>query len=196
MVATRKAGAHPKRETTDEYICRCFLDLVETKPFHTIKVRELVDYAGISRSSFYTHFSSTYDIVQKLEDDFLRDFYPSESARSVLVRGEVAESIDQSDYLQENARVLKLLCGPNGDAYFSSRIAQVIKRICEEVWDEEGTTLSRVQRDALGSYIAGGTLMLMRGVAEQNNPISQREMLGINTRVMAANNELLGTRDR
>lgn len=194
MDTAAKGRKAPRRETTEEYICRCFLDLVETKPFHTIRVREIVEYAGISRSSFYTHFGSIFDIVQRLEDDFLRGFYPSDAAASILVHGDVAGSIEQSEYLKENARVLKLLCGPNGDASFSSRIVQAIKRICDEVWKKEGTTLSRIQRDMLGKYIAGGTLMLMLGVADQGSRISPREMLGINTRVMAANKELLATK--
>lgn len=192
MATGKNEAAHPKRESTEEYICRCFLDLVEEKPFHMVKVKELVSYAGISRSSFYTHFNSIYDIVQKLEDEFLDNFYPSEAAHSVLVGGSIAESLEQSSYIQEHSRTLRLLCGPNGDAYFSSRIAQTIKQICKRVWDEEGTALSPAQREALSSYIAGGTLMLTLYMTEHGDSIAPRETLGINTRVIAANNDLLG----
>jgi AcrR family transcriptional regulator len=58
---TDKTGS-TSRENTEAYICAKFLDLVETKPFYTIKVKELAEYASISRSTFYLYFDSIYAV--------------------------------------------------------------------------------------------------------------------------------------
>ena len=43
----------------------------EKKELHAITVTELVKRAGITRSSFYTHYSSIYDVVKDIQDETL-----------------------------------------------------------------------------------------------------------------------------
>lgn len=181
------------RKSLEDYISDRFLDLVEEKPFYSIKVKELVEYSSIARSTFYAHFDSIFDVVQRMEDRFLEDFYPIESARQVLLEGSSLGAAMQSRYVMENARVVDLLTGPNGDPYFSKRLEKHIEDICHRIWAESEPSYSEEEKNAFAAYIAGGTLALIRIEARQaiSNKAAAPSRRTSET-IIAANSILLG----
>lgn len=57
---------------TNKRIKEAFAELLqEKKDLNNITVTELVVRADITRSSFYTHFDSIYDVAQSLQDETL-----------------------------------------------------------------------------------------------------------------------------
>lgn len=61
------------RRTTRD-IVNAFFHLLEHEEFSKITVKEIMDVAMISRSTFYQHFSDKYDIVEKVEESYLDEF--------------------------------------------------------------------------------------------------------------------------
>jgi AcrR family transcriptional regulator len=182
------------RENTEAYICDRFLDLVEEKPFYRIKVRELTEHANISRSTFYVYFDSVYSVVQKLEDDFIKSFYPEAVAFSVLIKNDISKTLEQIAYIKSNARALRLLCGPNGDSYFMDRLERIIKHLCDKTFEEIGADLTVEQRSFLGAYITGGTLYITKKIAERGESLSNQDLKKLSSTIMHANNILFGMR--
>ncbi len=180
------------REDTAAYISDRFLDLVEEKPFYLIKVRELTEYASISRSTFYVYFDSIYSIVQKLEDDFLEGYYPEDVALSVLINNDISRTLEQMEYVKNNARTVHLLCGPNGDSYFLDRLERIIGRLCDIAFEKAKINLTGEQRKFLTSYVTGGTLYVTKQVAERGATLSKQDLRKISSTIMNANNVLLG----
>ena len=45
--------------------------LMQQKALHSIRVQDVLDEAGVSRSAFYAHFSSTQDLLLADMDEFL-----------------------------------------------------------------------------------------------------------------------------
>lgn len=191
-----KAGI-VSRQSLEDYIEDRFLDLVEEKPFYSIKVKELVEYSNIARSTFYTRFNSIFDVVQRMEDRFIEGFYPIDSARLVLLEGSALDAAIQSRYVAENARVINLLTGPNGDPYFSKRLEKHIEDICHRIWAESKSAFSEDEKCAFAAYIAGGTLALIRIEARRsisNKPAALSKKTS--ETIIAANNILLGNSRR
>ncbi len=48
--------------------------LLLVKPLSEISIRELTENAQVSRSTFYLHYDSIYDMVRSIEDDMLSDY--------------------------------------------------------------------------------------------------------------------------
>ncbi|MGE7781757.1 TetR/AcrR family transcriptional regulator [Peribacillus sp. NPDC097264] len=65
-------------ETAKESIVAAYLQLLFEKSFEELAVKEIVQKAGISRSTFYLHFADKYELMdevrRKLNDRFL-SFY-------------------------------------------------------------------------------------------------------------------------
>lgn len=70
--STRKQVRKPDRRVrrTRDTLGDALIDLMREKPFEEITVRHILDRAGISRSTFYTHFSDKNDLFLSDAEDF------------------------------------------------------------------------------------------------------------------------------
>ena len=59
---------------TKKRIAEAFKTLLKEKPFSNIKVKNIVDLAGVSSMTFYRHFSDKYDMVENICFDDLMLF--------------------------------------------------------------------------------------------------------------------------
>jgi len=70
-------------KTAKETIIQAFLNLLDKKAFEDLSVKEIVQKAAISRSTFYLHFADKFELLEyvrrKLNDTFL-SFYQQSSA--------------------------------------------------------------------------------------------------------------------
>ncbi len=49
------------------------MELLREKEFKNITVRDITDHMDLNRGTFYLHYTDTYDLLQKLENDTLGD---------------------------------------------------------------------------------------------------------------------------
>ena len=54
---------HGKAEATKQLIFESALTLFKKKGFDQVSIREITDYAGTAKGSFYTYFSTKSDII-------------------------------------------------------------------------------------------------------------------------------------
>jgi len=84
---------------TETKIFNSFLKLLEEKKFSSISVVDIVKAANISRSNFYLHFDSKYDVLEALENRLIDGFLKI----MIDLRNAGKERYYQSIELQENA---------------------------------------------------------------------------------------------
>ena len=53
------------------------VQLLEEKPFQAITVTDVCKAAGAHRSTFYSHYDNTLDLLNEVKDQTMRDFYAS-----------------------------------------------------------------------------------------------------------------------
>ena len=53
------------------------LEMLETKKFSEITVSDLCRKSGVNRSTFYSHYSNTFDLLQEIKDRMISDFVKS-----------------------------------------------------------------------------------------------------------------------
>lgn len=61
-------------ETTKKKIADAFLDVLRQKPFASIKVKEIIEAAGVSHMTFYRNYSDVFDLVESICYDDLMLF--------------------------------------------------------------------------------------------------------------------------
>ena len=57
---------------TDKAIQSALMQLVSRKPFEKITVQDILDETPVSRATFYKHYHDKYEIVEKLQAEFLQ----------------------------------------------------------------------------------------------------------------------------
>lgn len=180
-----------RRNTAEDYICDKFLDLVEKKPFYQIKVKELVEYAEISRSSFYLYFDSIYDVVQRIEDNFMEGFIPNDDAIKIMVNGNVQMAHQQNVYLNRHAKALRLLLGTNGDPLFEYKLEKRFRTLNEAIWEERKTTYSNEMKDCLSSYLAAGNIAFIKWWTSHQGKYTENEFINMLNVLMVDASRLL-----
>jgi AcrR family transcriptional regulator len=74
-VSRQSLGSTPKIDRRVRNTCDALGDalvaLMQEKPFKTITVRQVLDRAGIGRSTFYTHYRDKNDLLLSDVEDFL-----------------------------------------------------------------------------------------------------------------------------
>jgi len=181
-----------KNNKTEILICDTLLVMMESKPYYSIKVTDLIKKANISRSTFYVYFDSISDVLQKIHDDFLGAF-PDETdvsslARSKFKRNEIR--VDEREmegylYLKSNMKTYRILSGPNGDPSFYIRLRNRVTRITSSVLSEELKSIPTTNKQIIATFFAGGKIAVNDWWACHESNISMDEIACITSNLYA-----------
>lgn len=59
---------------TQHVLKESFLKLLKKKPVNKITVKEVCELSGLNRSTFYSHYSDCFALMEAIEDELLYDF--------------------------------------------------------------------------------------------------------------------------
>ncbi len=107
---------------THNIIKEAFAELIaEKKDLASITVTELAKRANITRSSFYTHYDSIYDVAQDFQNETL-DMLTG-SLRKIDSFDEIYHLIDDIiDHLKENEKIYTLILSSSEPLIFTNRL--------------------------------------------------------------------------
>lgn len=105
-----------------------FINLLEKKDISQITIKEICEDADINRATFYAHYSDQYDLLRKIEDEFLDNIKAHlaelEKRNSEVNPVLLAEKI--FEYIKENAKLCKLLLSERGGLSFQKRVMMLV----------------------------------------------------------------------
>ena len=109
---------------TDEIIKQAFAELVnETDDYNSITVTNLIKRAGISRSSFYTHYESIKDLAHTLQRESLEELTRNLNPFSCLE--DIYNYIDNFiEILKRNKRFYRLILTSKDCLNYSAKIIE------------------------------------------------------------------------
>ena len=149
---------------TRKQLRECLVTLLKQKKVQDITVRELTELADLNRGTFYLHYKDVFDLLEKTESELLDDF-------NQLVMKHVAEDLKKHPYgifveiytlAYDNADLVEILLGENGDLNFLNRLKQLIRDKCLHDWMEVVRTESTAVFDAYFAFIVSGCLGLVQ----------------------------------
>lgn len=113
---------------TNKAIKEAFAELMqEKKELNNITVTELVKKADITRSSFYTHYDSIYDIAQEIQNETL-DLLMT-NIDSIQTTSDFDHYLDIIfNYLKENEKIYSMMLSSNEPMLFSNRLSKTINK--------------------------------------------------------------------
>lgn len=105
-----------------------FIDLLEKKDISQITVKEICQKADINRSTFYSHYTDQYDLLRKIEDEFLSNIraYLAELAQKQYKENPVLLAEKIFEYIKENAKLCQLLLSERGGINFQKRVMTLV----------------------------------------------------------------------
>ncbi len=116
-------------QRTNKLILEALLELTAQKGFSTLTVSDITKYAGINRATFYRHYQDKFDLLntyaqtvfKMLENEPQR---PDEVSDHQIYAG----LIKIFEHIRANAKFYRVMLGKNGDAAFTDKIRQYIRK--------------------------------------------------------------------
>ncbi|MDE7244822.1 MAG: TetR/AcrR family transcriptional regulator [Oscillospiraceae bacterium] len=161
---------------TRKVIQDAFLQLLKEKPVAKITVKEICDMAEINRGTFYKHYQDCYDLLEKIEDDGLREF--EKMLASIKASGTQAALTAILNTLRNNSQLILTQGNPADNQRFINRLAGCCFLYMEQWFgsvSESGGSIAK--RDAGFAFLAGGSSSviewwLRRGMKEPPEEIA------------------------
>ena len=174
--ATRPRVDRRVRRTRDQ-LGGALVALIVEKPFDTITVQDVLDRAGVGRSTFYAHYRDKDDLFLSDVDEFFEGMAtmlsrredPSDRVAPVReLFAHVAEARSFYDALVTSDRIPEVL--ELGRGHFARGIE---RRLCEL---PRGRSIGAQHRAAVAHALAGSFLSLLTWWIDRNMPGSPEEM--------------------
>jgi len=152
------------------------IDLLSKKDIAAVTIKQICEKADINRATFYSHYADQYDLLRKIEDEFLENvkvyiaIFKQKKTDAVLV--EVLEKI--FEYIKDNAKLCKHLLSQQGNLEFQKRIMMLIYDT--NIVIKPGESLKKGEEEYMYSFIITGCVGVIHKWLEEGMKQSSRTM--------------------
>lgn len=103
--------------------------LMQKKNMNQITVKELVDEAGVNRSTFYLHYSDVTELLKEIEDGLLGEMCRAVEKHPIALESHTTIYFFEDVFrvLAENREIGCALLGPNGDIRFIRQVEALLE---------------------------------------------------------------------
>jgi AcrR family transcriptional regulator len=168
-----------RSQHTRHLVISAMMELLVEKPYHAITVQDLLDRAGIGRSTFYTHYFDKEDILASIAEQMLETLNQQFSQRDagqgiVLSLALFRHAQEHYPHFQTMTRghVGEVLWD-TGQALLSKTIEQALTAACAEPCS------ASVPLAMVAQYLAGAFGNLLKWWLEAEMPYSPEQMESI-----------------
>lgn len=170
-------------------------ELMREKDFKDITVKDITDRMDLNRGTFYLHYTDTYDLLEKLENETLDDFQAMIDAHRPQA-GEfslrpVIEPI--ADYIVENADICKLLFENKASNDFVIKFQHLIGRNGAGFIQERLPHASAETLDYCFGFITYGMIGMLKHWFDTGMKMSRQEIVTMADRLITASTTVLLT---
>ena len=165
-------------------ICEAFIEMAKEMPVDQIQVKALVHRAGISRSSFYVHYDSVWDVLQELEEELFSSTYAikKDYLAGQSTRDPVDIFHDVQKHMLDSSDLIEALTSHGGDpAYLASWTQQIQKQI--SMWRGKDLQDDSVEAQLFAEYVTGGIQRMIRAWSLRKEEISTEKVTALFDRV-------------
>jgi AcrR family transcriptional regulator len=189
----KKGEANRRVRQTRILIKKTFLQFMESKPYETISVKEIVKACDINRATFYYHYDNIDDLLNEIETELIEEtLKPMQKiSKETYVEGEHPFITEVYKSFQINKRVYKILLGENGDMRFLWKLFDEMAKYCRKKWIKTYEGKCPKNLDAYNYYMIGGELALLLYQQEKADKISTGELGYISGEFMAVTDKML-----
>jgi len=172
-----KKKIDPRIQHTREILGDALVALIHERPFDTITVQQVLDRAGVSRSTFYQHYRDKEDLFISDVDEFF-ELMATLLLRRQEMSARVAPVREFFAHVGETVELLSALTRSNklhevmemGELHFARAIEDRLAQL------PDTCAIPAVRRSAIANALAGGLFGLLSWWTRQGMPVSSTEM--------------------
>lgn len=147
--------------------------LLEKKDFSEISIMELCTEAGVNRSTFYAHYSNTYELLKEAYAGLLKEFFVSYSQTVEDIKNfDAAESVFISpqylmpylDFVKANRRFFKVYMSNLQNFDADNTYSYLLEKVFVPVYQKNGISDQTIVNYMSKFYLQGITSVVLEWV--------------------------------
>lgn len=154
-----------------DVIKNTFLAMYKEKPLEKIKVKELAERSGISRSAFYFYYEDVYDLYKKYQEEML--IFLEKDLSDIVMSTVVKNKEKYVKYLVEDMLryvdkidILKIMLNGSEGLDFHKVWFESIKRAYAKAMDFSDSRIDNYNRLMIDFYASGHLQLLVEWLFE------------------------------
>ncbi len=155
------------------------IKLLSEKQISTITVKEICNLADINRSTFYTHYSDQFDLLDKIEEEIIEDMNEYLSQYNFKKEEESLQMTEKLlEYIVSKRDICQTLLNENGDTTFQKRVMNVAQRFLMKNWMAVNN-LDEDMSEYLSTFIISGSIHVIKSWLSHGMDKSPKQMAEI-----------------
>ena len=143
---------------TKKVIKETFLSLLEEKDISNISVKELCEKADINRGTFYRYYEDIYDLLKKIEEEFIEEVKNSNSMIHMSKHSIYTFTKEILEVFENNKKLVRILFNADSNIYFLDEVLEIAYEKCIGNWESNVDSDSYNELENAVVFIFNGAL--------------------------------------
>lgn len=153
---------------TKKVIRNTLIALLEEKELKKITVSEICKIADINRATFYRYYLDVYDLLQKIEEDFVREIKKASNINDNNSYSVSSFSKELLKVFYNNKDLVKVLFNTKNNVYFLNDILDLAYQKCKEKWEKDIPVINDEDIEYASTFIFNGSLGIVNFWVQNN----------------------------
>lgn len=153
--------------------------LLKEKPISSLTIKEICELADLNRSTFYAHFSSQYDLLNAIEEEFIEDMVSTLNQYNFSKEEEALKMTEKIlEYIARNSDVCQMLLGENSDIHFQKKGMKITQEFIFKNWITS-RQFDRETFEYINIFVVSGSIYVIKNWVENGMDKTPKEMAEI-----------------
>lgn len=138
------------------------MTLLKNKQLSSITVKEICEQADINRSTFYSHYQDTFDLMGQIEEEIIVDLKSYLNQYNFVEEEESLQMTEKLlEYIISKYDVCQTLLNENNDHSFEGRIMDVAQQFLMKNWTDNNDIDTDSSKYA-GTFLISGSVYVIK----------------------------------
>lgn len=143
---------------TKKIIKDTLIKLLSEKDIKKVTVSEICKIADVNRATFYRYYLDVYDLLDKIEEDFINELKEPYLKDPARVSSVGAFSKEILAVFIENKDLVRILFNTNNNIYFLNEVLEVAYDMCKAKWMSDIPDITESEINYAAIFIFNGAL--------------------------------------
>lgn len=165
---------------TKKLLKQALAQLMDEKDFKDITVKDITERADLNRGTFYLHYTDTYDILNKIEDEILGNIQNmiDQNIEKTNASDSVIPALKLiAEYIIENADICRCLINNKASVDFIDKFQNLIYDNCSDIIKRRHNVKNSKQNEFYLSFITLGIIGMVKKWLETKPMASAEEIV-------------------
>ena len=165
---------------TKKLLKQALAQLMDEKDFKDITVKDITERADLNRGTFYLHYTDTYDILNKIEDEILKNIQNmiDQNIEKTNASDSVIPALKPiAEYIMENADICRCLINNKASVDFIEKFQNLIYDNCSDIIKRRHNVKDSKQNEFYLSFITLGIIGMVKKWLDTKPMVSAEEIV-------------------